>query len=231
MKKTLILFIVAFATLVHIQAQDTVRVEPKPEYRPIEPGVRFMQVFTNFDVYNWSGSTVTTELTLSYGVGGFLAVNFNDNWAIQAEGIYNSLTQKSVNGNLERRINLRMLNIPLLLSFNTGKSRDVNLNLVAGPQIGINVGSTVRTSGDSDSTNVQAVFALKKGDLGFAYGAGLDFALDARHTTKLGIGFRGVYGLIDISDKSQSTTTESYYLLDRAHVNTYAGYIGLSVNF
>jgi hypothetical protein len=70
---------------------------------------------------------------------------------------------------------------------------------------------------------------VKSGDFGFAYGAGLDFSLGGY--TSLGVGFRGVYGLVDISDNSHSTATDDYYVLDRTHVKTYSGYIGLSFGF
>jgi len=72
---------------------------------------------------------------------------------------------------------------------------------------------------------------VKKGDLGFAYGAGLDFGLDQENMVRLGLGFRGVYGLLDISDDSKTQTNDKYYVLDRTHIKTYAVYMGLSVLF
>jgi hypothetical protein len=48
-------------------------------------------------------------------------------------------------------------------------------------------------------------------------GAGVDFGSEV----KFSVGFRGVYGLVDISDQSQSVTTNEYYVLDRSHVKTY----------
>jgi hypothetical protein len=75
------------------------------------------------------------------------------------------------------------------------------------------------------------VLAVKKGDLGVAYGAGLSFGLTPAKTFRLGIGFRGVYGLIDISDNNNALADDSYYLLDRSHIKTYSGYVGLSFLF
>jgi hypothetical protein len=47
----------------------------------------------------------------------------------------------------------------------------------------------------------------------------------------MGIGFRGVLGLIDISDDSQNASTQDYYVLDKNRMRTYAGYIGVSYLF
>src|SRR6185503_7750184 len=162
-----------------------------------------------------AGGTVKGEVTLGFGAGAILGYNFSDHIGIQVEGIYTSITQKYKELDVERKINLRYLNIPLLLSLNTGKSKLFNLNVVAGPQIGISVGSSIRTSGGDGTSTAQAVLAVKKGDLGVAYGAGIDIGLNPAHTVRVGLGYRGVMGLIDISDNSKTTTTDSYYVLDK----------------
>jgi hypothetical protein len=50
-------------------------------------------------------------------------------------------------------------------------------------------------------------------------------------TVKLNVGFRGVYGLLDISDNSKTKATDSYLILDKTNVETYSGYLGLSFVF
>ena len=70
---------------------------------------------------------------------------------------------------------------------------------------------------------------MKTSDFGLAYGAGFDFSLGGY--TKLGIGFRGVYGLVDISDNSNTQETGDYYVLEKANIETYSGYIGISFGF
>jgi hypothetical protein len=97
--------------------------------------------------------------------------------------------------------------------------------------MGINVGSRVTSSGDSEAGTVAATVAVKQADLGLAYGAGFDFALNKMRTIKLNLGFRGVYGLVDISDNSKTKTTNSYYIIDKTNVETYSGYLGLSFVF
>jgi len=195
-----------------------------------EFGVRFMPTISTVEVTTSSGGKVSGEATLGYGAGIMLGFNFNDHIGIQGEVIYSSLSQKYAEDDQEKEIQLDYINIPLLLSYNTGKLKPVNFNIVLGPQIGINVGSELLTS-DGGNPDDDAVLAVKKGDLGFAYGAGFDFGLNAAETFRLGIGFRGVYGLLDISDGSNNISTDSYYILDKAHLKTYSAYLGVSFLF
>ncbi|MDZ4752063.1 MAG: porin family protein [Flavobacteriales bacterium] len=196
-----------------------------------EVGVRFMPTFSSFDMQTSTDGTVTSDVTLGFGGGIFLGFNFTEHVGVQGELIYSSISQESSDVNINRKINLRYVNIPLLLSLNTGKSKVVNLNVVAGPQIGFNVGSSLTQDGTNDANNEQAVLSVKKNDLGFAYGAGIDIGLNTLHTWRLGLGYRGVFGLVDISDKNNNNTEGTYYVLDKAHVRTHAAYIGLSLLF
>jgi len=50
---------------------------------------------------------------------------------------------------------------------NTRKSNAINLGLVGGPQLGISVGSRLLSTGNGNSG---AILAVKKHDLGLAYG-------------------------------------------------------------
>jgi Outer membrane protein beta-barrel domain len=193
-----------------------------------EIGLRIMPTFNSFEITTPGEGRVQSDFSVGFGVGGVLGFNPWEHVGFQGEVIYNTYSQKYKETDVEREINLKYLNIPLLLSLNTGKTKFVNLNVVAGPQIGLSLGSELSGIG-SDSS--KAVLAVKKGDLGLAYGAGLDFGLNPAKTLRLSIGFRGVFGLFDISDDSGTITTESYYLLDRSQIKTYAGYAGISLLF
>ena len=218
-------FIVALSLFVLLAFVPQISNAQKGEF-----GVRFMPTISSLDVQSSSGGQISGDATVGFGAGIFLGFNFSDNFGLQGEAIYSTLNQKYTEDDVEKEIKLEYINIPLLLSFNTGKLKPVNFNVVAGPQIGISVGSELFTSDGGDPDN-EAVLSVKKGDLGFAYGAGFDFGLNTAKTFRLGIGFRGVYGLIDISDNSNNNSTNSYYVLDKAHIKTYSVYLGASFLF
>lgn len=194
-------------------------------------GLRFMPTFSSLKLQSASGNTIKGEFVLSYGGGAILGLNYDNHIGLEAEVIYNNLSQKYKDQDLERTIHINYINIPVLLSLNTGRANAVNLNIVGGPQLGINVGSSISTKGGEGVDTVQAVLAVKKSDFGFAYGAGLDFGLNKSKSVRLDLGFRGVYGLININDKSKSIETNQYYILEKAHVETYSAYIGFLILF
>ncbi|MCU0347723.1 MAG: PorT family protein [Saprospiraceae bacterium] len=193
-----------------------------------EFGLRFMPTYSSTNIQFSSGGEVQGNATLGFGAGAVIGFNFTDYVGIQGEIIYSSTTQKYKEKDIEREINLKYVNIPLMLSLNTGKLKPVNFNIVAGPQIGISVGSSI--SGVA-TDSLDAVLSVKKGDLGVAFGAGFDFGLNPAKTIRLSIGYRGVRGLIDISDDNNSIDNDSYYVLDKAHTKSNAAYIGLSYLF
>jgi hypothetical protein len=204
--------------------------DKEPPFKSGEFGLRFMPTFSTFNLRNENGDVIEGDLSMSYGYGGFIAIN-SKHVGLQLELIYNQLSQKYKDQSLERKVIINYVNVPLLLTLNTDKSKPVNFGVAFGPQMGINVGSKVTSSGSKEGETVSATVALKQADVGLAYGAGFDFALNKMRTVKLNLGFRGVYGLVDISDHSKTTTTNSYYIIDKTNVETYSGYLGLSFVF
>ena len=215
------------------QTTQTQTVEPKkdetPSLRAGELGFRFMPTFTRLNFQNAQGNTIEADATVSYGYGVMLGINFSKNVGLMGEVDYLGIDQKYKDNSLEHRVHINYVDIPLMLQFNTDKTKPVNLNLVVGPQFGINVGSSVNTSGTSETDTVKATIAVKQGDVGLAYGAGLEFALNKMHTVRLDLGFRGVYGLVDISGKN--TGPDTYNVLVRASRKAYGGYAGLTFCF
>jgi opacity protein-like surface antigen len=195
-----------------------------------EFGIRYMPTISDFDLQSSEGNTISSEASIGYGVGAFLGFNFTNHLGVQVEGIYSSISQTTKEETGDRTVKLKYFNIPLLFSLNSGKDKMINLNASAGLQLGINVGSEL-TNSDNATNETEAILSVKKSDIGFAYGAGVDFGLTPSKTFRLGIGFRNVIGLVDISDKSNNTETDSYYLLDKTNVKTYSAYIGLSFQF
>ena len=203
----------------------------KAQAQKAEAGIRYMPTISAFDLKNSDGGSVHGQATFGHGGGILIGYSLTDLFEIQGEVIYNTLSQKYKEQDIERNINLRYINIPILASFNTGKKKLVNFNAVVGPQIGLNVGSSVKTTSGNIINVPDAVVSVSKGDLGFAYGVGVDFGLNSSKTFRLGIGFRGVYGLFDISDHSKTIVTNSYYVIDHTHIKTYSAYIGASYLF
>jgi opacity protein-like surface antigen len=202
----------------------------EPPFKSGEMGVRFMPTFSSLNLKNADGTTVKGDVTMSYGYGAFMGVN-SKHLGLQIEVIYNAISQKYKDHDLERKIDINYVNIPLLLTLNTDKSKPVNFGVAIGPQVGINVGSKVTTTEGEETSTLHAAVAVKQNDFGFAYGAGLQFALNPLRTWHLDLGFRGVYGLVDISDDSATKETNSYYILDKTNLQTYSGYLGLSFVF
>jgi opacity protein-like surface antigen len=199
--------------------------------KKMEFGIRYMPTISDFEMNSSTGGTVNGEATLGYGVGALLGYNFSKNVSLQGEIIYSSISQKYTENSVEHKVNLKYINIPLLLSLNTNKYGPVNLSLVGGPQIGLNVGSSVNSTGGDGTYSSQAIVSIKKSDIGVAYGLGIDFGLNEPQTVRLGLGYRGVLGLIDISDDSKTPTSEEYYIVEQAKVKTYSLYVGLSILF
>ena len=198
------------------------------ELKHIEFGIRYMPTFSSIDM-NSSNGVVEGSFTMSNGFGGMLGINLTNNLGIQGEINYYQINQKYADGNLNRDLTINYLNIPVLLSLNTNKAAPVNLNLVAGPQFGINVGSKFETSGSNNSDTARAVVALRKGDVGVAYGAGLEFALNKNHSLRLDLGFRGFYGLVNMDSSTNDDGT--YNVIVSASRKTYGGYVGLAWMF
>lgn len=205
-------------------------------------GARALGSVTNFKINTVENNNVAvakTKATLGYGFGGYAGTNFSKHIALQLEVMYNTLSQKYVDKALNRRIDVSYLNIPLMLVLNTNITKPVNLNITAGPQVGINTGAKITGNSTGNTEVVNSKFAVKATDFGIAYGAGLDFRIV--HALTIGLGYRGITGLIDISDKNSTatytstqngvTTTNTVVVLDKSKVTSHGAYVGVRLNF
>jgi hypothetical protein len=233
-KKTFIITGFMFLSLVTtLQARQTLTAAMKEvDFKRVEFGFRFMPTVSAFSMKTYSGGTVKGEATFGYGIGGMLAFNFTEHFGIQGEILYNSLSQKYKDQELDREINVRYLNIPVLFSLNTGKGNPVNLNFVFGPQLGISMGSSIKRTGGTDTDTVTYVLATKNNDIGFAYGAGLGFMMNEIETIRMDIGFRGVYGLMNVNrSTTPKSDDENVYIVESMKIRTAAIYMGISFLF
>jgi len=209
--------------------QNSVKEDDKSELRHVEFGIRYMPTFSSVDFNTYDNGVVQGEFVLSHGFGIMTALNFTKNIGIQAEVNYYQSTQQYKDRGFTNDVTINYLNIPVLLSLNTNKEAPVNLNIVAGPQFGLNVGSKFESSGSNGADTVKAVVALRKGDIGFAYGAGLEFALNSSHTVRLDLGYRGFFGLVNMDSSENKDGT--YNVIVSASRKTYGGYAGLTFLF
>jgi hypothetical protein len=216
------------ATTVYEKDQNNDR----PELRRGEFGLRYMPTFGALRLRNYNNETVAGSVSMSHGWGVMLGFNFSRHVGIQGEVNYNEINQKFKDRGLERTVHVSYLNIPVMLSLNTDKSAPVNLNFVVGPQFGLNVGSSIKGGTSSAGTEtVTAKVAARSGDVGAAYGAGLEFMLNHDHTLRLDLGFRGYYGFVDMSANQTSSNPDTYNVLLSASRKTYSGYLGLTFCF
>jgi opacity protein-like surface antigen len=200
-------------------------------FKRVEFGIRLMPTYTALNVKTSDGGEISGSANIGFGAGAFLGVNLSNHVSILGECIYSSITQKTYDANVERKVKLKYVNVPILLSLNTNKSSFFNLNLVAGPQVGFNVRNSISISGTNEINNSQPILSVKKNDFGFVFGAGIDFGINHDRTARLGFGYRGVRGLIDINKNSGTQTSDAYYVLDRTKIKTNAAYISLSIMF
>jgi hypothetical protein len=203
----------------------------RPELRKGEFGVRYMACYSSLELKTFYGDIIQGDVTMSNGFGAILAGNFSKNIGIQAEVSYLAISQKYKDQNLERKVDVSYLNIPIMLSINTDKTRMLNLNFVAGPQFGINVGSSTQTAGTENSGTLHGVVVAKGTDIGIAYGTGLEISLNRMHTFRLDFGYRGFYGLADVSTNQSSNKPDTYNVIVRGSRMTQAAYVGLTLCF
>jgi hypothetical protein len=200
--------------------------------RRVELGFRIMPTISNFEMTAYEGGTIAGQATFGYGAGGLLAINFSEHHGIQTEVLYNDLSQRYKSRDMDRTLKVQYLNVPLLYSLSTGKSNYVNLNLLVGPQVGLTLGSNVSVDNeDGGPDTLTAVIDIRNNDFGVAYGLGLSFSLNEMRSIRLDIGYRGVYGLINIARNRNEPEAGSYYAFDEAHVRTNSIFAGLTLCF
>ena len=94
MKKSLIIFSLFFLIIgTTLKAQDSVSVS-KPTFHKVEFGFRLMPTLSSVDMNVSSGGTVKGQATFGYGIGALLGFNLSNHIGVEADIIYNSLSQK-----------------------------------------------------------------------------------------------------------------------------------------
>jgi len=201
--------------------------EDYPDLRIVELGVHYMPTFYSMDFNNSNGEVIEGSVTMAHGFGGMLAINFSPHIGIQGEIDYYNASQSYKDQNVSNDVEIKYLDIPVMLSLNTNKTARVNLNAVVGPQFGINVGSDISSSGSTGTAT--AVVEAKKGDIGAAFGAGVEFALNQNHNIRLDLGYRGFYGFVKMD--AEQTDSDTYNVMVDANRKTNAAYVRITFLF
>jgi len=188
MKKLMLTIIVLSIVGVSVNAQSGFRLG-------IKAGANLNQI---------SGQTFKDGYDLSYHLGGFAEIDFNNRWGIQPEVLwsqskttrssgFSSVYQGVLNPNGDQQIKLDYLAIPILLRYNVGKV----LTLNAGPQFGILINQ-------NDNLLVNGQSAFKKGDFAMVLGAQLNFNI-VRLYGRYNIGLQNIN---DIDNKEKWTNQQ-----------------------
>lgn len=216
---------------VKVQETTTVRETPmattaeSTELKRGEFGIRYMPTFIKIDVRDSKGEDVPGTVSFQHGFGIMLGFNITNHVGLQGEINYLQISQKYKDVTLNREVKIRYINVPLLLSLNTNKSGQFNLNFVVGPEFGFNTGYDVSSGNDS----IHAVAVLKKANVGLAYGAGLEFAINESHTLRFDLGYRGFYSFVDVA--GTGNTYDNYNVVVKIPRNRNSLYAGFTVQF
>ena len=205
------------------------KTESNSELKMGEIGLRYMPTFSALSFRTESGNVVTGSVTMNHGFGLMLGVNFTRHFGLEGDIIYYSTSQSYKDVNVNRDVTIRYIDVPLLLSFNTDRSKPINVNFVAGPQFGFNVGTHISSAGSENNDTLHAVVAVKKSDVGVAYGVGVEFALNPEHCLRLDVGYRGFYGLVDMNGTTSGN--ETFNVILNKSRKTQGFYVGLTFEF
>ncbi len=198
-------------------------------------GIQFMPTIGKIPVNPMPDGVIQpATTTISYSGGLFLGYAFSNTTGIRAELLYSTISQNYQDRILERDIRLDYLNIPLLLTLNTGINDPINISFEVGPQLGINIGKSMTSSGPNiigESVVPTGILLPNRLNLAAAYGVGVDFPLNSKRTYRLGFGYRGSFGLTNEGSRSQKLSANEYYILDNSQMRTYSIFTKFSFAF
>lgn len=130
------------------------------------------------------------------------------------------------------QLHLTNLQIPLLAVFNTDKFCCINYSIFVGPQFTYNLSSSYIPPESAlalrDTTHV--ILSVSPGDIGIAYGAGGDIAINKAKTMRIDIGYRGSLGFTDRSGNLEEANQVNI-IPQRTTINTFGGYLGFKMIF
>ncbi|MFT4204578.1 MAG: porin family protein [Chitinophagaceae bacterium] len=224
MKKCAIALLLSLCVYHAAQAQDF-QDSTDTESSSLNPriGIKgsFIGAFNSVTFLNSTAEAATSMgPRLSWGVGAYLDIPFDEKWGVQLGLNYASLGTKLKKGyylnqnyTVSQNLKYNYLTIPILARYNIGTS---GWSVLAGPQFGVLLSARRQVS----STNANVKSYLKSSD--WAGVAGLEYKLPVHsflHDMRVGASFQ--YGLTNII--KDMDTYSSYKLYNNA-ANVYVGF-------
>lgn len=136
--------------------------------------------------YDEDGDTDDTDSRLSLNFGGFMVYELADKIALQPELLLSFEGGKEDFGGEDVVLAYTMINIPVLFRYSVAES----FHLLAGPQIGLNIGADVKFDGDTESIDDVSTLGLGLG-LGAAYNVNEKIDLHFRYNAGLSNWYNG----------------------------------------
>jgi hypothetical protein len=139
-----------------------------------------------------------TDYKAGFNAGMLAHIHITNHFAIQPEVVYSRQGGIEKIRNIEHKLNLNYINVPVLAQYMFGKGYRIE----AGPQVGFLVNAREKYS--SPALDLNAKEAFKKVDYSLAVGFGY-----LTHT-KIGFDVRWLFGLNNINQPDYNTTLPTY---------------------
>jgi hypothetical protein len=139
------------------------------------------------------------ESKVGFALGGFLRKTMSDTWAFQGELHYSMKGAQETNNGVTGKLNLNYIEMPLLFRAYAGGASTTRPFIEFGPALALKAGCTLSAESGSTSGSVSCTEfgEIKTFDAGLTGGAGFEFPVG---TSKLALGARYTYGLLDIGN-------------------------------
>ncbi|HET6245051.1 MAG: PorT family protein [Bacteroidetes bacterium] len=206
-------------------------VRETPSQRGFHLGAKYQPSLGRLDFRMENEQTISAKYDIAHGFGGSLNYYFNNYFGTHFEVNVMRQAYEFTDDARTRRVDLSYINVPILISFNTNYGRPVNLNVTAGPYIGINTGASTDVTGNGNGpTTAVAVVEVNPLDVGIAYGAGVDFGIGQTKWLHINLGFRGTQGILDVGATDITVNQDQFQVVaENSRMQTYGMYIGLMV--
>lgn len=163
-----------------------------------------------------TGSDVPNRSTLvGYSAGAFVRVPFDATWSLQTGAEYAVKGVKSTDNSggtsVEMKVELKYIEIPVLLHAATSDNASYKIYGEAGPAFSFKQGCTATgaAQGITVSFSCNDIGTLKSYDIGAMFGAGVEIPMGAQ---ALLLGARYNLGFIDISDQGSNKNRNLQFL-------------------